>query len=181
MFRDTTLPKLVAEKLKSIYNTQRPIWLSAGCQQRYLQILILLCHCERHVLTPSCAHSVITTSPHKHVPPLPLPPCLSAGRTYLRLCVCLGLMSNTCRIVSRLFRWTFKGVTYKGHPMLQWIINIYLYVFSTQTNPAYVQRRSAPVWIVFRLSVYDRTDQCPLMGRRRELQPGVLQEATKSL
>lgn len=56
----------------------------------------------------SCAHSAITT----HLTSMCLRcrqcPCLSAGWTYLHLCICLGLMNNTCRIVSRLFRWTLK-------------------------------------------------------------------------
>lgn len=57
----------------------------------------------------SCAHSAITT----HLTSMCLRcrqcPCLSAGWTYLHLSICLGL----------------KGVTYKGRPMLQWIINIF--------------------------------------------------------
>lgn len=79
-----------------------------------------MCPCECHVLALSSPPNLTSMCLHCRQCP-----CLSARWTYFHLCVCLGLMSNTCRIVSRLFKWTFKGVTYKGHPMLQWMINIF--------------------------------------------------------
>lgn len=59
-----------------------------------------MCQCERHVLTPpSPPHLTSMCFRCRQCP------CLSSGWTYLHLSICLGLMSNTCRIVSRLFRW----------------------------------------------------------------------------